>query len=183
MFGWSFLGWSWFSGLWLVLIGWFLNNAAAVSYRQVQWREALHGLTASQMMTSDYAIVPPSATVSQVVHEHALPKGHNLFLVNEKDKFKGILTLQNIKSIPQSKWDMTPVEKIMTPAEQLKVASPKQDALSIVEQMEENRTNQMLVVSEGMVMGVVSRDNLLRFLRTRTELGIEKISRPRGKNE
>jgi len=171
----------WLDGLWIVFIGWFLNNAASMSYRQIQWREALHGLTASQMMTSDYAVVPPSVTVSQVVHEHALPKGHNLFLVTEEDRFKGILTLQNIKSIPQAKWETTQVEKIMTPADRLKVASPEQDALSVAEHMDESKTNQMLVVSEGRVKGVVSRDNLLRFLRTRTELGIEKISRPGGK--
>jgi CBS domain-containing protein len=173
----------WFDGLWIVFIGWFLNNAASMNYRQVQWREALHGLTASQIMTSDYVIVPPGITVSQVVQEHALPKGHSLFLVTEEDRFKGILTLRNIKSVPRAKWDTTQVEKIMTPAERLKVASPEQDGLSVAEQMDENKTNQMLVVSEGRVMGVVSRDNLLRFLRIRTELGIEKISRPRGKNE
>ena len=169
----------WLDGLWIVLIGWFLNNAASMSYRQAQWREAIHGLIASQMMTSDYAVVPPDITVNQLVQEHILPKGHHLFLVAEEDRFKGILTLQNIKPVPQSKWDMTQVEKIMVPADRLKVASPEQDALSIVEQMDENEINLIPVVSEGRVIGLITRDNLLRFLRTRAELGIESISHPR----
>jgi Zn-dependent protease len=172
-------GLNWFNGLWLAFIGWFLDNAASMSYRQAQWREAIHGLIASQMMTSDYAVVPPDITVNQLVQEHILPKGHHLFLVAEEDRFKGILTLQNIKSVPQSKWDMTQVEKIMVPADRLKVASPNQDALSIVEQMDENEINLIPVVSEGRVIGLVTRDNLLRFLRTRAELGIENISHPR----
>jgi Zn-dependent protease/CBS domain-containing protein len=173
----------WLSGLWLAFIGWFLDNAASMSYRQAQWREALRGLTASQMMTSDYIIVPPTITVKQLVQEYVLPKGHHLFLVTEEDRFKGILTLQNIKPVPQSKWDMTQVEKIMVPAERLKVVSPEQDGLSVVEQMEENELNQMPVASEGRVIGLVTRDNLLRFLRTRAELGIKGTPHPGGRDE
>jgi len=169
----------WLNGLWLAFIGWFLQSTASMSYRQAQWREAIHGLIASQMMTSDYAIVPPDITVNQLVQEHILPKGHHLFLVAEENRFKGILTLQNIKPVPQSKWDMTQVEKIMVPADRLKVASPEQDALSIAEQMDENEINLIPVVSEGRVIGLITRDNLMRFLRTRAELGIESISHPR----
>jgi hypothetical protein len=39
----------------------------------------------------------------------------------------------------------------------------------------------MPVASEGKVIGVVSRDNLLRFLRTHTELKIGGISRRGGR--
>jgi Zn-dependent protease/predicted transcriptional regulator len=175
-----FLFGEWLSGLWLVFIGWFLQSTASMSYRQTQWREALSGLTASQMMTSDYLTVPPDTTIDQLVHEHVLPKGHHLFLVAKGERFKGMLTLQNIKSVPQSKWGTTPVEKIMVPAERLKAVSPDQDGLRVVEQMDENGLNQMPVASEGRIIGVVTRDNLLRFLRTRTELGIKSIFHPRG---
>jgi len=163
---------SWFDGLWIAFIGWFLDNAASASYRQVQWREALRGLAASQMMTSDYGVVPPNITVSQLVQEYVLAQGHHLFLVSEEGRFKGLLTLQNIKSVPQSNWDTTQVEKIMVPADKLKVASPEQDALNVVEQMDENDINQMPVADGGRIIGLITRDNLLRFFRARTELKI-----------
>jgi len=171
----------WLSGLWLAFIGWFLQSTASMSYRQAQWREALSGLTASQMMTSDYVTVPPDITVNQLVQEHVLPKGHHLFLVTEGERLKGLLTLQNIKSVPQSKWATTPVERIMVPAERLKAASPDQDSLSVVEQMDENELNQIPVASEGRIIGLVTRDNLLRFLRARTELRIKDAPHPGGK--
>ena len=51
----------------------------------------------------------------------------------------------------------------MTPVNKLKVAHPDQDALSVLEQMEENDINQIPVVSGGRVIGLIARDSLLRF--------------------
>jgi len=165
-------GLSWFNGVWIAFIGWFLQSTASASYRQAEQREALRGLTASQVMVPNFMIVPPNTTVNQLVWGYVLPTGHHIFLVTDEGRLKGILTLNNIKTIPQSDWDMTQLEKIMVPADQLKVASPDQDALSVMEQMDENDINQMPVVNEDRVIGLITRDNLIRFLRTRAELGM-----------
>ena len=34
-------GLSWFDGLWITFIGWFLESAASMSYRQLRWQESL----------------------------------------------------------------------------------------------------------------------------------------------
>ena len=165
-------GLSWFNGLWLAFIGWFLGNAASASYRQVQWRGALRGFTASQAMTSDCPVVPLSITVSQLVQGYILSSGRDCFLVADEDEVRGVLTLHNIKSVSQSSWGVTQVKEIMTPIDRLKTAYPGQDALSILEQMDESSINQMAVVSEGRIIGLITHDNLIRLLRTRSELGI-----------
>ena len=162
----------WFSGLWMVFIGWFLGNAASVSYRQVQWREVLRGFTASQAMTSDCPTVPPWTTVNQLVQEYAFATGHSCFLVAEEGRLWGIVTLHNIKTVSQPDWNVTQVKEIMTPVDKLKVAYPEQDALSILEQMNESNINQMPVVSEGRVIGLIARDSLIRLLRIRSQLGM-----------
>jgi len=163
---------AWFSGLWLAFIGWFLDNAASASYRQAQWREALHGFTVADVMTSDYPVAPSDITVSQLVQGYLIPSGRRFFMVADEGRLQGILTLHNIKSVPQQDWDTTPVREIMTGVDKLKVAYPNQEALSVMEQMGESDINQMPVVSEGRVVGLVARDSLLRFLRIRSELGI-----------
>jgi len=123
-------------------------------------------------MTSDYMEVPPNITIAELVTGYVLPRGHSYFTVTSGGRVKGILSLQNIKSIPQSSWDTTQVEKIMLPLDHLKAAPPEQDALSVVEQMDENDINQMPVVSEGRIIGLVTRDNLIRFIRARSEVGM-----------
>jgi Zn-dependent protease/predicted transcriptional regulator len=160
----------WVGGLWIIFIGWFLHNAASASYRQVQWQEALRGITASQVMTSHYATVPPDITLKQLVEGYVLLTGQRFFLVADESGFKGILTLRNIKSVARSDWNTTPVENIMVPAGQLKVARPEQDVLNIMAEMNENAINQMPVVDDGRVIGLITRDNLSRALRTRNDL-------------
>jgi len=162
----------WVGGLWLIFIGWFLQNAASASYRQAQWQEAIHGITASKVMTQHYTTVPPDITLKQLVEEHVLPTGQRFFLVAGEGGFKGILTLRNIKSAARSDWDKTLIEKVMVPADRMKAARPEQDVLSIMAKMNENNINQMPVVLDSQVIGLITRDNLLRALRTRTDLGI-----------
>ena len=161
----------WFGGLWLALIGWFLENAASTSYRQAQWREGLVGITATQVMTSDFPVVPSNITVNHLVQSYILTTGRRFFLVADEGGFKGILTLHNIKSVSQQDWPTTQVREVMTPVDKLKVAYPDQEAVNILEQMVENDINQMPVVTEGRVIGLITRDSLLRFLRTRSDLG------------
>ncbi len=165
-------GLDWFSGLWLAFIGWFLENAASASYRQVQWREALQGFSASQVMTSDCPVIPPNVTVNQLVQGYIFISGRQCFLVADKGGIEGVLVLDNIKSIPQQNWNVTQVREIMTPIDKLKIARPDQDALSILEQMDESEINQMPVVSEGGIIGLITRDSLMRFLRIHSELGM-----------
>jgi len=45
-----FFGTGLLGGLWLVFIGWFLNNAAVQSYQQVVVHDILEGVPASRLM-------------------------------------------------------------------------------------------------------------------------------------
>ncbi len=162
-----------FSGLWLAFIGWFLQNAAQASYRQTEWREALRQFTAAQVMTTSYPMVPPDITLSRLVEEHIFPTGYRLFMVAGEGGFEGILTLDNIKAVSRQDWGVTRVKDIMTPRDQLGVAQASENALSILERMNESGINQILVVSEGRVIGLVTRESLTGFLRIHSELGIK----------
>jgi Zn-dependent protease/predicted transcriptional regulator len=171
LFGMSPFGLNSFSGLWLAFIGWFLQGAAQTSYRQTEWRETLRQFTVAQVMSASYPTVPPDITLSRLVEEHIFPTGYRLFMVVSEDRLEGILSLDNIKAVSRKDWDVTRVKDIMTPRDKLGVVSPGDNALSVLERMSESGTNQILVVSEGRVTGLVTRESLTAFLRVHSELG------------
>jgi len=164
---------SWFSGVWIAFIGWFIRNAAISSHRQARWRETLTTFTAAQVMTTNCPVIPSDVTLNRVIQEYIIPSGCRLFMVADYGgKLGGVLSLQKIKSVSQQKWAVTQVKEVMTPIDKLSVAYLGQDALSILEQMDESGINQVSVVSEGKVIGLIDRDDLITFLRTRSGLGM-----------
>ncbi|MBA7466284.1 MAG: CBS domain-containing protein [Dehalococcoidia bacterium] len=163
---------NWFNGLWLAFIGIFLAYMATASYRQTQWQAALMGVKVADVMTTTCPVISPYVTISRVVQDYIFVGGHQCFMVTDGGELQGILTLRNIKSVDQKTWDTTAVSDVMTPAERLKVVRMDEEVLSVIEQMEEYGISQMPVESGGRIIGLVTRDDVLRLLYTRSRLGI-----------
>lgn len=170
--GLAFITGDWFGGLWLAFIGWFLENAASASYAQSMLREALRGLSVRDVMTRDCVTIPQDVTLNSVAQEHIRPSGRTCFLATHGGQLSGILTLRDIKAIPQSQWQGVTLAQAMTPANRLQVARMDDSAVDILDRLDEDEINQMPVVEDGTVAGIVTREGLLRYIRTRVELGI-----------
>jgi Zn-dependent protease/CBS domain-containing protein len=159
------------NGIMLAFIGWFLHHFATTSYRQVEMREALRGFTAGAMMGTDYIAISPGLSLKELVQNYVLPTGRRYFVVAEDGRLAGMVSFENIKTVPQTRWDITPVRAVMTPADKVVSARPEEEALSILERMEEHDLTQMPVVKERVVLGIIVRENLLHFIRLRSEMG------------
>jgi len=159
-------------GLWIALIGWFLDNAASVQIQQVTLRGLLTGHRVTQAMSTRCAIVPEDLTVQQLVDEQILGSGQRCFLVNRGDKTIGLITLHRVKDVPRHKWATTSAVEVMLPFEQLKCVDPDTELWSALENMDRNGVNQMPVVRSQQVVGMLSREDAITFLRTLQELGV-----------
>ena len=161
-----------FNGLWIAFIGWFLASAASQSYTQVAMREALKGLHVREMMTQDVPIIPRRLDLRTLVESHIFYSGRRFFLVGENGSWDGLVSLQDIKNVPQGKWSDTRVGDIMVPASKVATVCPDDEALQAMEIMDETDVNQVLVKENEEVIGLVGRENIIQFLRTRTELRV-----------
>ncbi|MFC1864802.1 site-2 protease family protein [Chloroflexota bacterium] len=163
---------NWFNGLWLVFIGWFLENAAVGSYRQVALRDTLQGHTASEIMTRDCLTVNPELTVEQLVNEYVLASGRRCFPVVVDGRVLGLVTVHNVKAVPRDMWGRKMVREVMTPFDDLKWVQPDEDLSTVLEILTDDDVNQVPVVENHNIIGIVGRDNLLSFVSVRGELGV-----------
>ena len=162
----------WLNGLWLALIGWFLENAAIGSYRQVALQDTLAGHTARELMTPECVTVPPDLTVSSLVNDYVLTTGRRCFPVTDDGRILGLVTLADIRSVPREEWPSRTVQEAMTPLQKLKAVSPGEDISTVLHLLADEDINQVLVMEDDRIAGVIGRDNLLNFINLRGELGI-----------
>jgi len=167
---WQMFGGNVGNGLWIAFIGWFLDNAASVQIQQVMF-QGLTGHHVSQAMSTHYAIIPEDLTLQQLVDEQILGRGQRSFLVSRGDQTVGLMTLHRIKEVPRPEWATTSVAQVMLPFEQLKCVDPDAELWSALEKMDRNGVNQMPVIRDQHVIGMLSREDAITFLRTLQEFG------------
>ena len=169
---WMIFKGNWPNGLWTAFIGWFLENAASSSYRQLALKDMLQGHTAKEIMNTDCPSVSKTLTLVQLVHDYILPTTRRCFPVVDGGSISGIITLHNVKEIPKEMWSTTSVADAMIPAGRMITVKPDDGLFEVFEQLTSEDVNQLPVLENGNVVGMVARDTVLAFIRAKTELGI-----------
>jgi CBS domain-containing protein len=160
------------NGAWLAFIGWFLQNAAAASYSQTNMQHHLQDVKVSQVMDRDCVRVPRLTPVSQVVNDQILSGGQNCFFVADNGMLIGVLTLRDISQIPQPKWGFTTSEQAMVPVNRLKSVTPETELMTALQMMDNANLGEIPVLDNGNLVGVLSREKVLHYLRVRAELRV-----------
>ena len=169
---WRFFSGAGFGGLWIAFIGWFLLEAARASGAQVEITERLTGVKVGDVMAQQFPMVDANSNLQTFVQDHLLPTGHRCFVVLEQGTPAGIITPHEVKAIDRARWPYTTVGDVMRSLESLRTMSPERPVAEALEMMGREDVNQMPVVQEGKLTGIISRGHILRVLQTRAELDI-----------
>jgi Zn-dependent protease/predicted transcriptional regulator len=165
----------WQSGLWLACIGFYLQSAARDSIAQLAIRETLAGLRASDVMNNEVPIINRNTSLEEYSAE-VLRTGRRCHLVVTEDRLVGMMNVQALNSVPRDEWNSNSVQAVMIPRERISWAAPEEPLLRLLERLLAADINQMPVVSvsgddDAQVIGMVTRDSILRVMQTRAELG------------
>jgi Zn-dependent protease len=85
------------SGMWLVVIGWFLINAAGLEAAQARVLARLDGVTIGRIMTPDPFTVPGSMTAAEFLREMLPRHRHKAYPLVEDGVVRGIVTAERIR--------------------------------------------------------------------------------------
>jgi len=167
---WEALNGNWVGGLWTAFIGWFLLSAAQESIAQVTIRNTFTGVRAEDIMTRDIPTVPRDISLEEYLQE-VLRTGRRCHIVTGAGRPVGLVTLHAVRTVPREEWGVTSIQAVMLPLDKLHSASPDEPALGVLERMQSEDINQMPVISEGQIVGMIGRDSILRALQTRLQVG------------
>ena len=159
-----------FGGLWIAFIGWFLMQAAGASQASVALTAGLKGVKVSDVMERNCTAVDGNLNVQRFVEEHLLRTGRRCFVIEQQGEVAGLVTPHEIKTLERARWPYTTLYDIMRPIDQLHTVEPNTPLMEALETMGRDDVNQLPVVSNHHLEGIVTRANVLQFLQTRAEL-------------
>jgi len=159
-----------FGGLWIAFIGWFLMQAAGASRASVALSSGLKGVKVSDVMESSCTVVDGNLNVQRFVEDYLLKSGQRCYVIEQQREIAGLVTPHEIKALERARWPYTTLYDIMRPLDQLHTVEPNTPLMEALETMGRDDVNQLPVVSNHHLEGIVTRAHVLQFLQTRAEL-------------
>ncbi|HEU5348667.1 MAG TPA: site-2 protease family protein [Ktedonobacterales bacterium] len=163
-----------FGGIWIGFIGWFLLTAAQGATSEMMLESLLRGVRVADVMRPVTTSVPPTLSLRQLTDGYLLPLGLRAVPVVQDERLLGLMTLAEVRRVPRERWEETPIEYVMIPLERLHIVSPEQSLNEVLPMMVRQDINQMPVIQDGRLVGMISRDSIIRFIEVRRSLGLEE---------
>jgi Zn-dependent protease/predicted transcriptional regulator len=159
-----------FGGLWIAFIGWFLLEGAQAYYLQSQLSASLRNIRVADVMARDCATVDAKTSLRRFVDEQLLRMVSRCVAVIEDGRVIGLITPDEVKHVERERWERTSVSQVMRPLQTLHPVKPDASAGDALELMGRENINQLPVVSDGHLEGVVTRSYLVHVWQVRREL-------------
>jgi len=151
-------------GLWLIFIGMFLRGMAEGGYQEVAIRQSLSGVSAQEIMIDDVVSVPPDLSLERLVHDYFLRYGYRGFPVVQDGKVLGLISIMHMQGIADDQRQSMTVEDAMLPLEERMIITPKFPLTDALKRMTQEGLNQLLVMQDNTLQGIVTKTGVLRFL-------------------
>ena len=161
-----------FNGLWTIFLGWFIRSGAETSLRQTEMTEALLGISIGDIMMRDLLTVSPDISVQKLVTDYFLIHPHGGYPVVRNDKLEGVVTMSSVRSIPAEKREVETVGQAMVPFERIVTMNPNASAAEALQKMAEKNIGRLLVTDGDKIIGMITRGDLMKTIRTRQELNV-----------
>ena len=158
----------WLNGLWLVFIGLFLDGAARSSYAQLTLRNLLAGHTVSEVMSQNCVSLPQQLTLDLVVEQYLMPNPRRCFVITGPQGVIGLLTPHRLTQVSRDRWPQTHVGEVAIPLSEVKSVRPDTSLWQALQDMTSEGVNQLPVIVDGQLAGMITRENLLTYIRDRS---------------
>ena len=160
------------NGVWFSAIAWFLHNAASASIEQVVVETRLGRVKARDVVQPSDVTAPPGISVAELVESYMLPHNLRAVPVTDNTRLVGIVTISDVMRVPVDQRTKMAVAEIMGGRAGLHSVRGDQRVLDAIEVMAEHDLEQLPVLDEGRLLGLLTRADVMRQLQLREALNV-----------
>jgi Zn-dependent protease len=161
-------------GLWLAFIGWFIATAASRTNAKMALDEALSGFTVAQLMQRNIPTIPPDLPLETVIQDYLMRGSDRAVAVVQDETFLGLVCIADIRNVPPHQWSTTAASDVMRSADALRTTAPEQRLSEAFEQMARHDVDQLPVLEQGRLVGILRRKDVTRWIELAWQPGAPK---------
>jgi Zn-dependent protease/predicted transcriptional regulator len=168
----SILGGAFIGGVWLILIGWFLNSGAQSYLYQREITSILSDISLKDIMNTKVISVTEDTTVEELLRNYFNVYMKSTFpVLNSLGYLLGMVNLKEAMDVPENKRFDVKVEEIMTPSSNLIILTPERKADEALMQMTRKHMGKVFVCTDDKkkLLGLVSKTDIMNVASERQE--------------
>jgi len=161
-----------FGGIWMAAIAWFLHNAASSSVQQVVFETRLRRVRARDITRPDETGVWPGLSIAELIDDYLLPRNRRAMPVVDNDRLVGVVTVSDLRQVPVAERSRATVAQVMGGRDGLVTVDADTPVQRAVELLTEHDFEQLPVLEEGRLFGMLTRADVMRQLQLREALDV-----------
>lgn len=151
-------------GMWQILIGFFIFNAAGSAQRQTEVMEILRGVSVGKLMKAPPPSIPAEIGVEQVMG-HPVLGGQDVMLpVSDNGRFVGVVRPSKLAGMPAEEQNSARVGDVVERLDKDGVLSPDQSAIAALRRLGSTPGNQALVLEQDKVVGWIADRDIFAYI-------------------
>lgn len=162
----SFLG-----GIWILLIGWFLNSGAQSYLSQHELTSSLSGVYLKDIMNSRVISVPESTDLNTLLRDYFGRFMKSAFPVTDGGgRLVGMVDLRNARSVPEDRRMETNAADIMVPVGRLAVLGPERRGDDALRELMRKQAGRIFVCdNHRILLGLISKTDILNVANEQSD--------------
>jgi Zn-dependent protease len=149
------------TGLWYVFIALFLKAASDSAYQRVLVESAVKDVPVAEVMREAPEAIDDSWTIEDVVDRRVLGRAERVVFAANQGRVSGLITTSDVTSVPRDAWATTSVADAMVRAADVITVRRDTALVEAMRLMQEHDVHQLPVVEDGVLLGIVTRGDVL----------------------
>ena len=115
--------------------------------------------------------VSPNTSLRDVVDHYVLAQNVRAVpVVEDHDHLVGMVTVDQVRRYPREDWITTTAAEAMLPLSGVHTAAPDKSLVQALRDLSESDVEELPVVDHGDLVGVINRNDVMRFIQVRNDL-------------
>ena len=161
------------SGLWMILLGWFLGSAAAAAARFERFRSRIAGVPIASVFSGKQIAVPESMSVQELVRSMLLRTYTGGLPVERRGRIVGTVTPADVAEVRPNERREVPVLEVMVPSEDVPTVDDEASLAEVTAGLRASGGDRVFVTHDDEILGVLTLRDVNRWIERTRELGLD----------